>query len=56
MFTLTQEEMVNIKKEYLAKLPDTLTSQFKDRVSKEQAASRHGLRMEMASTLYPSGW
>lgn len=52
---MTKQERDTIRAQYKAKIPEPLTNQFTDRVSKDTAIKRHEARKELRTELFPSG-
>ena len=52
---MTKQERDTIRVQYKAKIPEPLTNQFTDRVSKDTAIKRHEARKELRTELFPSG-
>lgn len=55
LFSLTRNEMKDILTNILAKQPKPLTSQFEERISKEEAIEKHQRRNEIQTFLHPPG-
>lgn len=55
LFSITKEERDSIREKYKGKIPEALTNQFPDRVSKETAIERHDARKRLRTELFPSG-
>ena len=55
LFSMTKQEMDNIRTKYKAKIPDPLNRQFPERTSKDMAIRRHKARNELRTELFPSG-
>lgn len=55
LFSMTKQERDTIRAQYKAKIPEPLTNQFTDRVSKDTAIKRHEARKELRTELFPSG-
>ena len=55
LFAITKEERELMREKYKTKVPEPLTSQFTERVSKEDAILRHASRKRTRTELFPSG-
>ena len=55
MFRITKKEREAIREKYKGKIPEPLTNQVPDRVSKETAIGRHDARKWLRTELFPSG-
>ena len=56
LFSLATDEMQKKLKEYTAKVPDAMNTQFEERRSKKEAVVRYKLRQTLACTeLFPEG-
>ena len=55
LFNLTRTEMKEILTNVLAKQPKPLTSQFEERISKQEAIEKHQARNSIETILHPPG-
>ena len=56
MLSLSKEDMTGVLTSMSSKIPEPLTSQFPEKLSKQGAMKRQSERKRKVQELYPEGW